>query len=209
VITLAVACTVAAAIGGAAWGVQAAALPSPAWSEQVAARAVSWLMRYRLVESRFRIGDGNPIRSSCLGGLLPRYGDTNERGSVLELGTGRTIVESRSALIVHGARPRGPAALAVAQLELAGCSYVVGPQLASVLQRGGHIHIVRAFADGYPALALRASTQKTKLTVYVTPRTFKPFALDVRSPRYSGSARIRLTRLTSAAKRRSLARAAQ
>jgi hypothetical protein len=41
----------------------------------------------------------------------------------------------------------------------------------------------------------------------VTPRTFKPFALDVRSARYSGSARIRLTRLTSTAKRRILARA--
>jgi hypothetical protein len=207
VVTLAVACTVAAAIGGVAWEVQAAALPTSTRAERVAAQAVSWFLRYRLVESRFRIGGGGPVRSSCLQGALPAHAATADRGTVLELSTGRTIVDTRHALYVLGAPAGEPTALALFQLELAGCSRIVGAQLASLLQRGGRIRAEHSFVAGYPALALRMSRGNTRLTVYVTPRTFKPFALDVRSAHFSGSARIRLTVLTSAEKRRILARA--
>ena len=162
------------------------------------ARAVSWLLRYRLVDSRFRIGDGPPVRGECLQAWIPAPHHAGEnRGTVLALDTGRTLVVSPESVRLLGPGPPEPKTLPLVQLDLGGCPRMLAPRLAAILQTK-HIHVERAFAAGHPALAIQVQTKRTRLIVYVTPRTFKPFAVALDSRRYRAHSRIRLTRLTPA-----------
>jgi hypothetical protein len=197
-VTVAVACLVACGAAVTGWGLQAAVLPPPTKAARVTARAVSWLLRYRLVDSRFRIGDGPPVRGECLQAWIPAPHHAGEdRGTVLALDTGRTLVVSPEGVRLLGPRRPEPKTLPLVQLDLGGCPRMLAPRLAAILQTK-HIHVERAFAAGYPALAIRVQTKRTRLVVYVTPRTFKPFAVAVDSRRYRAHSRIRLTRLTPA-----------
>lgn len=195
-VTLAVACAVAAGIATAGWAVQAATLPPPTRADDVAARAVAWFLRYRLVDARLRVGGGPPQRTRCLQGWLPVLaGGRPDRGTVLALPGSRAVIQAHPRLRVVGVPHGEPRGLALVQLEAAGCSRVDGPRLAALVQ-SRRLDVDRAFAYGYPALALRVPTRRTRLTIFVTPRTFKPFAVEVTSRRFDARGRIRLTRLT-------------
>ena len=193
-LTIAVACAVAAGATTAGWGLQAAILPPPAQSARVAANAVSWLLRSGLVESAYRIGSGPVVHGDCLQGwpsARPRR--SSSQAAILVLDTGGTLVYLRPGLRVFGAGGDEPSPLPLVQLELGGCVNVVAPRIAQVIQTT-HVRVERSFAAGHPALAILVPTRLTRLTVYVTPRTFKPFAIGVGSPRYSGLSRIWLIR---------------
>jgi hypothetical protein len=191
-LTIAVACVVAASAMTAGWGLQAAILPPPARSARVAASAVSWLLRSGLVESAFRIGRGPLVRSDCLQGWpTVTRSRSQSQAAVLVLSSGGTLVYMRPGLRVFGAGGDEPSPLPLVQLELGGCANIVAPRIAGVVQTS-RLRVERSFAAGHPALAIVVPTHATRLTVYVTPRTFKPFAIRVDSPRYSGRGRIRL-----------------
>lgn len=193
-ITAVVASAVGLATLAGAWAVQAASLPPPERSDVVAARAVSWLVDYRLVESRFRIGNGPLVDGRCLQFAL-RDSVVN-RGFILRLDDGVSLVELRPHQFwVEGTRtePRG---LPLTQLELAGCSPVLVTRIGRLIQSRAGVRVERSFAAGRPALALRVPTPSGLMVVYLAPRTYRPIAVSVTGRHFSGFARIWLTHLT-------------
>jgi hypothetical protein len=194
--TLAVACSLAGSVAGVAWGIQVVTLPAPAKNDRIIAATVAWFFRFRLVESDFQIGGGDLVHSSCVQGWLPVLpGRELERATVLALGDGRAVVDAQPPLRVIGVRRYEPDTLPLVQLELGGCSRVLGPLLAGLVQNE-RIRIRRTVVAGHAALTVRFGTPRTRITLSITPKTFKPFAITVTSHRFSGQARIRLLGLT-------------
>jgi hypothetical protein len=194
--TLAVACSLVGGVAGVAWGVQVVSLPAPARNDRIVAATVAWFFRFRLVESDFQIDGGRLVHSACVQGQLPvTRGRELERASVLVFGDGRAVVDAQPPLRVIGVRGGEPGTLPLVQLELGGCSRVLGPLLAALVQNE-RIRIRRTVVAGEAALAVRFGTPRTRITIFVTPKTFEPFAVAVASHRFSGQARIRLLPLT-------------
>ncbi len=161
----------------------------------VAARAVSWLVDYRLVESTFRIGDGPPVHGRCL--QFPLRDGGVDRGVILRLDNGISVIELRpQQLWVDGAPGGEPRGLPITQLELAGCSPILVSQIGRLIQSRSSVRVDRSFAAGRPALALRVPTSLNRIVVYLAPETYRPIAVTVTGHRFSGLARIRMTRLT-------------
>ena len=199
VVTLLVACAVGLATFAGGWAVQAASLPPPERSDRVAAHAVAWLLRFRLVESSFRIDGGRVVHGRCLDGWFPSRGGGADRGTLLRLDDGVSIVSvPPHSLDVDGAPGGEPRGLPLAQLELAGCPRVLAPLLGGLVQSGRRVRVTRAFAAGRPALAVRIPTTRTRIVLYLTPKTDRPIAVSVTTGRDSGRGRLRLTRLTPA-----------
>jgi hypothetical protein len=197
-VTVAVACLVAGGAAAAGWGLQATVLPPPTKGARVAARTVAWLLRYRLVESRIRLDGAHPVAAQCLEDWVPApHHGGNERATELALQDGVRLVLTQEGLRIRAGLHAEPRTLPLVQLELAGCPRILAPRLAAILQTK-HVRVERAFAAGRPALAIHVPTQRTALVLYVTPRTFKPFAVGLETRRYTGQSRIRLTRLTPA-----------
>ena len=197
VVTLFVACAVGLATFAGGWAVQAASLPPPEKADRVAARAVEWLLRYRLVESSFRIGRSSLLQGRCLESWFPSSGGRADRGTLLQLDDGVTIVAVPSRhLEIDGAPKGAPHGLPLAQLELAGCPRVLAPLLGALVQSGRSVHVSRAFAVGRPALAVRIPSARARIVLYLAPTTDRPIAVSLTSRSYSGRGRIRLTRLT-------------
>jgi hypothetical protein len=197
VVTLLVACAVGLATFVGGWAVQAASLPPPEKGDRVAARAVAWLLRYRLVESSFRIGRGPVLHGRCLEGWFPSAGGRVDRGTLLRLDDGVSLVAvAPHDLEIDGAPDGEPHGLPLAQLELAGCSRVLAPLLGGLVQSGRSVRVAPAFAAGRAALAVRIPTARTRIVLYLAPKTDRPIAVAVSGERYAGRGRIRLTRLT-------------
>lgn len=197
VVTLLVACTVGLATFTGGLAVQAASLPPPERSDRVAARAVAWLLRYRLVESSFRLDGGPVVHGRCLEGWFPSTGGRVDRGTLLRLDDGVSLVSvPPHSLEIDGAPGGEPRGLPLAQLELAGCPRILAPFLGGLAQSSRRVHVTPAFAAGRPALAVRIPTARTRIVLYLAPKTDRPIAVSVTSSRRSGRGRIRLTRLT-------------
>jgi hypothetical protein len=195
VVTVAVASAVGFATLAGGWALQAALLPPPERGDVVAARAVSWLVAYRLVESTFRIGDAPPVHGRCL--QFPLLGGLAGRGLILRLDNGLSVIESGPhELRVEGATRSEPRGLPITQLELAGCPPVLVSRIAGLVQSHSSVHVERSFVAGRPALALRVPTTLNRIVIYLAPKTYRPIGVSVTSGRFSGLARIRLTRLT-------------
>jgi hypothetical protein len=193
--TLIVAASICGATLAAAWGLQAAMLPPPEHADLVAAHAVEWLLSYRLVDSTFRIGDETPLHGECLQGWFTAQHGRIVRGTVLRLSNGSSLIAVRPHHLQLTGAARGESVRrSIVQLELAGCSRILGPRIAEAAQDGP----LRIDRSGGAALGLRIRTTLTRMTLYVDASTYRPVAVRASSGPVSGYGRIRLTRLTPA-----------
>lgn len=183
---------------GVSWTVQAAALPAPERGDLIAARAASWLSRYRLVESAFAIDGAPAIHAGCLQGWFPASLGQSDPGTVLHFGRRHATIAALAGhkLSVTGVRHRERPRTALALLELAGCARVLGHDIAALLQTQAKVHIERATVTDQPAIGIRVPVKHGRMVVYVTPRTYRPIAVSLTDANVTGRSRIRLTRLT-------------
>jgi len=179
--------------------VQAAALPAPERADLIAARAASWLSRYRFVESAFAVGGSPAVRAQCMQGWFSAGRRAAQSGTVLHFGRHATVVALEGNTVevlgvAQGERPR----LAVVQLELAGCPRLLARAIATALQSPPRIRIERATVADRAAIAFDVPLKHGRMEIYVTPRAYRPIALSLTAGRFTGRSRIRLTRLTPA-----------
>jgi hypothetical protein len=175
--TAAIAGLVAASIVAAGWGLQSAGLPRAARGNVAAARAAEWLMRFRLTSSSVRIG-GRVQHARCYHGWFDGRHGRDQQGTLLEFNNGHAV---------RDVRPPLPAT-ALSALELAGCTDVLGPRVASYAM-ANTVLVRRTQVSDHPALAIRLR----RLTVFVAPRTDRPLGVQLGGLR----SKIRLTRMTA------------
>lgn len=175
--TVAIAGLVAAAIVGAGWGLQSVGLPQAARGNEAAVRAAVWFMRFRLTSSSVRI-DGHVLHARCYHGWFDGGHGRDQQG---------TLLEFRNQLAVRDPR-RHPSAVSLSALELAGCTDVLGPRVASYAI-ANTVPLLHTEVSDRPALAIRLH----RLTVFVAPGTDRPLGIQLGRVRST----IRLTRMTA------------
>jgi hypothetical protein len=188
-----------AMVFGAGWAVQAGVLPAPQRASLIAARAAAWLYRYRLVDSTFSIGAGSPVHATCVQTWFPTATGGSDRGTVLRLGSGSTVITVLPHhLDVLDRRHREPLWLTRAQLELAGCPRLLADTIAGAAQSLGRLSVSSARAMGRHVLLLHVLTRPRRLIVYLASRTGEPIGLSITDGGWHGHSVIRLARVTPA-----------
>jgi hypothetical protein len=179
--------SVAVALAGAAgvtvsgWALQAAALPPPVPADRVAADASVWLHEYRLVVDVFHV-DHRRMKGACLRGWFPFPNRSIRRASRLSL---------KSGPVPHLSR------LTRDSLALGGCSGKLLSFIAIAAQSGDRLTTERSYAAGRPAIALELDRgREERLTLYVSPRTYKPLVAFVALDGEEATARLYLHRIT-------------
>jgi hypothetical protein len=175
--TVAIAGLVAAAIVGGGFGLQSIGLPQAARGNEAAVRAAEWFMRFRLASSSVRI-EGHVLQARCYHGWFDGGHGRDQQG---------TLLEFRNQLAVRDLR-RHPSAVSLSALELAGCTDVLGPRVASYAV-ANTVSLLHTHVSDRPALAIRLH----RLTVFVAPGTDRPLGIQLGRLRST----IRLTRMTA------------
>jgi hypothetical protein len=117
----------------------------------------------------------------CLRGWFGRANERKTLGSLLSLQPGSVVrVPAKRRLptvvVIGRPRPRIPPRLAAA----AGCSGELASRIAAAAQGEGHLRVERAYAANQPAVALKLTRGKQeRLTLYVSPRTYRPLVAIV------------------------------
>jgi hypothetical protein len=195
--TLLAALVVGATAFGAGWVVQAEALPEPQPAAVIAARAAEWLYRYRLAVSTFSLGAGPPVHATCVQTWFPGPGGDSDRGTVLRLDGGSTVITVlRHKLEVFGRRHGQGALLTQAQLVLAGCPRLLGDTIARAAQSGRGVSVSLGRTMGQGGLLLRVSNGERLLIVHLAAHTGEPIGLSLPGRAVHGHSVIRLTRVT-------------
>jgi len=183
-----VAVLVVAIVLAASFALEAAGLPPVAPGNLAAAKAAAWLREYRYATSELELA-GRTARGSCFhgwfGGKLH-----DDRGTILELGTGTVAVTARHRVIASVL----PASLRpLDALLLAGCTKVLGSRLDTLaIDTTVRVHRMELWRRRVAALAFPG------LTLIVAPTTDEPVGVELAGLR----SRIRLVRLTPALERR-------
>lgn len=184
----------AAGVTASGWALQAAALPPPTPAAQVAADASAWFHEYRLLVDVFHFHHRR-TKGACLRGWFPGALGSKDRASLLSLESGSVFRESKRhpVRLVRGHPGRRlPGALAIA----AGCSGALAPTLATAAQSGTHLRVERSYAANRPAIALEVSrSNDERLTLYVSPETYRPLVAIVALDGREATARLYLSRL--------------
>jgi hypothetical protein len=184
----------AAAVAAGGWALQATALPPPEHADRIAADASAWLHDYRLVVDVFHL-DHRRLKGVCLRGWFPGPGRTKSRESLLSLGAGRIFRFRSGREVAHRDRDRDGQYRGL--LALAGCSAKLSSVLAAAAQSGHALRIERGYAANQPAIALRVGrTRHERLTLYVSPRTYRPIVAIVERGGDTATARLYLNRVT-------------
>lgn len=192
--------SVAVALAGAAlvtaggWSLQAAALPPPERADRVAADASAWLHYYRLVVDVFHVRH-HRLKGACLRGWFPDAEGVKTQASLLSLGSRPTVrvAGRRGVSREAGYRARR---LPVRLLALVGCSGKLAQILAAAAQSGRSLHVERSYAANQPAVALTvAGTHDERLTLYVSPTTFRPLVAIAEREGRAATARLYLNRI--------------
>lgn len=183
----------AAAVTLSGWALQAAVLPPPTPAARVAADASAWFHEYRFVVDVFHL-DHRRTTGACLRGWFPRRHKPKARASLLSLGSGRLVrVPARKhALLAAGREGRVPRRI----LAVVGCSGQIAPILAAAAQSGAsHLTTERSYAANRPAIALELDGNRSAhLTVYVSPRSFRPLVAFIDAHGREATARVYLAR---------------
>jgi hypothetical protein len=176
------------------WALQASVLPAPRPATRVAADASAWFHDYRLTVDVFHVHHRR-IKGACLRGWFPRARRPKARASLFSLAAGPLQVPERRHPWVGAARHRDqPSRL----LAFIGCSGELAPVLAAAAQSGGHLSSERSYAANQPAIALEVEHAKDeRLTLYVSPRSYRPLVAFVDLEGRQATARLYLTRLKS------------
>lgn len=177
--TVAIAGLVAAAIVGGGFGLQSVGLPQAARGNEAAVRAADWFLRFRLASSSVRV-DGHVLHARCYHGWFDSGHGRDQQGTVLEF---------RNEPALRDPRRHPSAAVSLSALELAGCTDVLGPRVASYAI-ANTVPLLRTEVSDRPALAIRLH----RLTVFVAPGTDRPLGIQLGRLRST----IRLTRMTAA-----------
>jgi hypothetical protein len=159
----------AVAVAAAGFGVQAAGLRRAPRANVVAARAADWLLRYRSSTSTFRLG-GRTVHGLCRHGWFEGAHERFARGTLLVFDNGASVraLPPRT-LLRHGL----PRLRSITALDLAGCTHVLGPRIATLAQFDNDVELSRALVRGQPAFALRFE----RMTLLVSARTGRPLGV--------------------------------
>jgi hypothetical protein len=179
-----VAAAVVVTLGAATLSLQAAGLPRTPSANEMAARAANWMLGFRLVVSSLRV-NGKTIGGRCYHGWYEGLHEHLDRGSILLLSDGglvRYIEPDRFQM--QRSFTRTP----LNALEVAGCTDVLGPRIASLAQFDANVRLRRAWLDGRRVNALHFHS----LTLLVAPKTDRPVGVILRGVKSS----IQLIRLT-------------
>jgi len=175
-------------VAGAAWALQVAGLPRPDPGGLVAAKAMSWFTRDRLVESTFTLDGGAPVRSRCSRVDLHVRGDV-QPAARLEL-AGSPVLTVPFGPSTHGQVPARPQGLTLARLQLAGCPPVLAGLIAGVIKYSARTPFQHARMNGKSVLTLTVGTKTGRLTVYLDAATKRPLAVTLAGTHVNGRARL-------------------
>jgi hypothetical protein len=191
-LSVAVALAGAAGVGASGWALQAAALPPPKPAARVAVDAITWLHEHRLVVDVFH-SDGRRMEGACLRGWFPAANGVKGPASLLAVGSEATLrVSTKQRVALLEGRPSLPDRI----LALVGCSGMLGPVFGRAAQNGGRLTTERSYAANEPAIALRLERAEARLTIYVSPRTFRPLVAFADVEGRAATARLYLSRAT-------------
>jgi len=156
---------------GIAWTVELIGLPPPVHGELVAARAAGWLNHYGMALDVFHTGNRR-IEGLCLHGA--------RESSSLVLTPGLTFhitqTRTRERIVGRAGRPNRQGLLAAN----VGCTFELLAEIGAATRRNAAIEATPAFVARQPALALQLSTiRRERLTLYVTPSTYRPLFASV------------------------------
>lgn len=187
---------IAACLSLAAFVLEAAILRQVPRSDVIAADALRWLTRYRLVKSAEVIGRRRGLTGTCVESWFRgvRRG-RSARGSMLFLSDGERVLATSGRVFTLGATHPLPARPA---LLLAGCPRVLGARIALRLGAWLGVPVTSARADGRRAYVLRLG----RIRLYVDRRTMRPIAVRIVARRLAGWGDIEVRRLTPAELRR-------
>jgi hypothetical protein len=193
-LSAAVAFAGAACVTASGWALQAGALPPPRPATRVAADASAWFHDYRLVVDVFHV-DHRRLMGACLRGWFPRPHRPKARASLLSLGAGPLrMPDKRHPWLAAARRGSGPNRL----LAFVGCSGKLASVLGAAAQSGDHLSTERSFAANQPAVALEVKHGKDeRLTLFVSPRTYRPLVAFADLEGRQATARLYLSRLQS------------
>jgi hypothetical protein len=179
-----VAAALAVTLGAAMFSLQAAGLQRTPPANVVAARAAKWMLGYRLADSSLRVA-GKTIGGRCYHGWYEGPHERLDRGSVLLLSDGGLVsFVAPDRFQMQRSFTRTP----LTALELAGCTNVLGPRIASLAQFDPNVRLRRARLDGHAVDALHFH----RLTLLVAGESGRPVGVIMRGVESS----IRLVRLT-------------
>jgi hypothetical protein len=170
----------AAVLAGAAFGLQAVALPRPTQGQLIAAKALRWLNRQEAVES-VAVVRGQRVSSVCINASVGPLGRNRHRlnGSLLITGR-RRLVETRFASYRLGSTLReqdGP--LPAIRAALAGCPRVLGRRIGRFLNDRAPVGVKQVVRSGAQLLRLSFRLRDTGLFLLVDPRTLAPVAVRI------------------------------
>ena len=214
IVSIAVSVAGVTAVVAAGWGIQRLTLSMPPRAAQAAVRAEQWVHTYRHSVVVFHAGDRR-FRGECLRAwfLQPhargrsRHWHGRHEGSLLLLarapvalatGKGLTAVlargKGRVVLAVGHRLPRLPTFLAVG----IGCTGVLSSALTSAVQSSLPLHLERDFAANQPALELETQFRHERLTIYISPRDYRPLVVIGAQAGHVATARLYFPPLTTA-----------
>lgn len=179
-----VAAAVVVSLGAATFSLEAAGLQRTPRANEMAARAAGWMLGYRLAVSSFRV-DGKTVEGRCYHGWYDGLHDRDDRGSILLLSDGGLISYIQpNRFQMQRSFTKAP----LNALELAGCTDVLGPRIASLAQFDPTVRLRRAWLDGRRVNALHFH----RLTLLVARTTDRPVGVILHGVKST----IRLVRLT-------------
>jgi hypothetical protein len=170
----------AAVLAGAAFGLQAVALPRPSRGQLIAAKTLRWLNRQDAVESVTFVR-GHMVSSVCVNALVgPLRKSSHPLNASLLITGHRRLVETRFTSFRLGSTLReedGP--LPTIRAVLAGCPRALGRRLGRFLDVRVPIDVKSVVTHGRRLLELTFKRGDSRLFLIAEPNTFAPVAVKI------------------------------
>jgi hypothetical protein len=164
------------ALGGIAFGVQAASLNRPSSAQLLAVDAVKALSRYHVMGSTEQLSAG-PLRSICFENrVLNRKTHSFVLGSFVLIGNRQRYYDLGHGVQVVGTR-RSTYRVARNRFLLAGCPEFLAQRLGSVLLSWHQVSVANVRTDGVPAYRLHFGRPNRGVELYVERSTLQPLGL--------------------------------